>query len=80
MTVLRYEYTALSGSNERNNEKETVTFIVGNDSNMYTHYEHLLFTYRLMFARVQTFFTNTGKLNKNALSSTIRYTLAAGAL
>jgi len=39
--------------------KERVNFIVGNDSNMYTHYEHLLFTCPQLFACVYAFFTQS---------------------
>jgi hypothetical protein len=39
------------------NEREN--FIVGNDSNMYTHYEHLLFTCPQLFACVYAFFTQS---------------------
>lgn len=51
--------------------KERGNFIVGDDSNMYTHYEHLLFTRPQLFACVYAFFTNTVKLTRNAVSSTI---------
>jgi hypothetical protein len=51
--------------------KERGNFIVGDDSNMYTCYEHLLFTRPQLFARVYAFFTNTVKLTSIAVSSTI---------